>query len=54
MEKTGIDFGGEAKPNTLHMIGSCSSTGPGAVQACVWKAEENTKDVPVPKYIINF
>ena len=53
-EPNRIEFGGEAKPNTLRMMGICEAVFEDGLQACVWRAEENTSNEPITKYKISF
>ena len=53
-EPNRIEFGGEVKPQALRMMGICEAVFEDGLQACVWRAEENSTDEPVTKYKISF
>lgn len=53
-EPNRIEFGGEVKPQALRMMGICEAVFEDGLQACVWRAEENTSEEPVTKYKISF
>ena len=53
-EPNRIEFGGEVKPQALRMMGICEAVFEDGLQACVWRAEENSSDEPVTKYKISF
>ena len=53
-EPNRIEFGGEVKPHSLRMMGICEAVFEDGLQACVWRAEENSSEESVTKYKISF